>query len=391
MSPKPIKVKLNGYFQKNLGDDLFFQILLTKFPDIEFHIDINPCYITKSIAKNKNVKISLFSRVLYYPVKLILRCLRYSKLYIYFCALVNKFNKLFITRDTDYKAKLTVTGSCFFQERCEKESLDLTETSVRDKSYSLKKADLPEFIIGCNVGPVYDVEFLDELKQRFEYYYNISMRDKASYNLFSFMKNVSYAPDVVFNYDTSEFECQSKEKSVVVSLINIEHKIRELSEKDNSSYYKKLSEVIDIYLSKGYSVYIISFCKYEKDDIAAEKTMQCLNKEGAKHIVYDGDPEEILKLFSKCEYVIAGRFHAMIIAMLFNKPFFPICYDDKMKNYLLDLNYSGKWSDIKDFENYDFEFVNKNLEERCVVSVENHIKSADLHFEEFRKYVYGLK
>ncbi|MGN1123080.1 MAG: polysaccharide pyruvyl transferase family protein [Eubacterium sp.] len=390
MNSKQIKVKLNGYFQKNLGDDLFFEILFSKFPDVEFYVDISPCYVTKSIAKNKNVKIGVFTKILYRPVKLILKCLKYSRLYIYFCALVNKFNRFFNSNGADYKAKLSVTGSCFFQQRCESEPLDLKKTSVCNKSYFLNKAVVPEFIVGCNVGPVYDVEFLEELKHRFEGYYNVSMRDKASYNLFSFMENVSYAPDIVFNYDTSKYSGLPKERSIVISLINIEHKINELSKKDNSLYYEKLAEIINQYSSLGYKVYIVSFCKYEKDDIAAKKTMKLLNKKAVKHIVYDGDPEEILKLFSQCEYVIAGRFHAMILAMLFKKPFFPICYDDKMKNYLFDLNYSGNWLDIKDFEGCDFEFVNSNLAENRIVPVEKHIESADLHFEKFRKYIYDL-
>ena len=47
------------------------------------------------------------------------------------------------------------------------------------------------------------------------------------------------------------------------------------------------------------------------------------------------------------EYVIATRFHAMILGLAENKPVLPIIYSDKTINVLNDLNFEGEIIDLR--------------------------------------------
>lgn len=54
-----------------------------------------------------------------------------------------------------------------------------------------------------------------------------------------------------------------------------------------------------------------------------------------------------IKLISQCDSVIATRYHAMILGMLFHKKIVPIVYSEKMSNVLNDMEYIGKTIDLK--------------------------------------------
>ena len=63
----------------------------------------------------------------------------------------------------------------------------------------------------------------------------------------------------------------------------------------------------------------------------------------------------------------------MILSMLFKKPFAPICYSDKMFNYLNDIGFKGEIINIRNLDKIDFQTINYNFENNIVVDVKEHI------------------
>lgn len=96
--------------------------------------------------------------------------------------------------------------------------------------------------------------------------------------------------------------------------------------------------------------------------------------------------ELILNEIAASEYIIAGRFHAMILAMLFGKPFLPICYNDKMYNYLNDIHFDGVTLGVSNID-FDFEIFDRNRKENKTVDITDQLKYAANQFKKFDEYV----
>ena len=98
-----------------------------------------------------------------------------------------------------------------------------------------------------------------------------------------------------------------------------------------------LENNIKNYLNQGKKVYLYSFCEYEGD----EKTIDyLLNKFPDGNVIpvrYDGDLNSYLEIYSKMEYVICARFHAMILSLVANQKIYIMSYSKKIDNVVDDL------------------------------------------------------
>ncbi|KIR02075.1 hypothetical protein P261_00889 [Lachnospiraceae bacterium TWA4] len=81
------------------------------------------------------------------------------------------------------------------------------------------------------------------------------------------------------------------------------------------------------------------------------------------------------------EYIIASRFHAMVLGIIANKPVFPLVYSDKTIHVLDDINYCGKYVDIRDGKLLTYEMSRWNLDHNVVMEVEQIQKKAEEHFK----------
>ena len=71
-----------------------------------------------------------------------------------------------------------------------------------------------------------------------------------------------------------------------------------------------------------------------------------------KKYLYEGEYNKATELLGRCKYVIATRFHAVILALLFGKPVYPIIYSDKTKNVLYDIKFKGDTITINKISEY---------------------------------------
>lgn len=389
---KQIKVLAKGYFRKNLGDDLFFKILLERYPNIEFYADVYLGYYPKLLRKKKNFHIPNQVALINPFIEFVYNR-THSRKWVSLCTkyIWPVYRRLNHSFNDEFDASVFVTGSTFMEQSYKsvdtsQAPLLLKDCEIGNKSYTLTKNTYPSFLIGANVGPVYNENFLDDVKHKLEQYDNVCFRDKASYDLYSFMSNVSYAPDVVFNLDTNPYLTTTR-REIAISLIDLER--NELQLKHIDLTYKKIVDVIERYMENGYNVNLISFCKNQGDEFAVQHIQKLVhNKRHLKAYCYNGsNTDKILSLFARCEYVVAGRFHAMILSMLFHKPFFPICYSDKMFNYLNDIDFKGEYIDIHSLNKIDFELVNSNLQNKIAADISEHIKNASLQFAAFDDFI----
>ena len=92
----------------------------------------------------------------------------------------------------------------------------------------------------------------------------------------------------------------------------------------------------------------MSFCEgYGDNEITDELYDSLTEKKNVERLFYNGDNlARILNSIAKSEYMIATRFHAIILGLVYNLKVLPISYSIKTENMLKSLGY---WEDIYEF------------------------------------------
>lgn len=177
------KILIDGYFDFNLGDDLFIIVLLERFPNTHFYIFANSNY-SKVFSNYKNLHIINNNSILF--------------------KVMNKFSNLFNRRfyflllQKFMDGTLLIGGSLFIQKnKIYKSMIKKLNCEVRNSKY---------FICGANFGPYYTEDYYQLYKKIFQNCVDISFRDKYSYDLFFDLKNVRLNPDIVFSLKREYFD-----------------------------------------------------------------------------------------------------------------------------------------------------------------------------------------
>lgn len=314
-----MKILLDMYLNKNLGDDLFLKIISERYDNCSFVIQPLCNYKKNELPKNVESIRNIITRFLN--------------------VLGNHFHKSFVTNYLKKKCDyyITLGGSMFIENN--NKNID---SSLYNKYFKINK---PYFIIGSNFGPYKTNKYYTSYHKVFKDAKDVCFRETYSKKLFSDLKNVRSASDLVFSLDTSNYK-KTNEKKVTISIIDLEN--REELKGYSISYKNKIISIIEYFQSKKYSINLMSFCKSEGDEKAINDIyLNCINKSNINIINYNGNIDEALNILSTSEYIIATRFHAMILGFLFNKKVLPIIYSEKTKNVLEDCNYKGTIIDIK--------------------------------------------
>ncbi len=315
---------LYGYYGHNFGDDAFFDMLFRRYPDIMFYIVLEPSY-AEFFSHYPNVRFYDNTRTLVQKV--------------------NNFGNKLKIRDLFEKLLIRITngaihiGGSIYQQVGDWE-LDCEMRKGR------KQVFRHFFSISNNFGPYTTEEYKNLWENRFKKWDDVCFRDKYSYKLFSNVKTVRYAPDLLFAYP---IENRPSEKKICVSVINPYLEGRRISKSDAENYEKTLTDTVKKYISDGYRISLLCFCNYEKDEETALRILSSLSQEEkdfVKCVSYTGNLKEITDEISDCETVVATRFHAMIFGYAAGKKVLPVCYGDKMTNVIEDLHLSDNYIKI---------------------------------------------
>lgn len=329
-----MRILLDLYLEKNLGDDLFLVSILKRYPNHHFYVFTQLGY-TSFEQDYPNLSIIKLNKYLNYLV-------HKSK---------NKINmmKRFV-RKHNIDALVLIGGSIFIEfpnwQWLYNERLSLWNY--------FKQASKPVYIIGSNFGPYESEEFISAYENAFNAVTDICFRDLNSYNLFKGSPNIRLEADAVFALEDTA--SRTKPKTVGISIIDLE--ARGQLATYNESYISQISNWVNQFVKDGYKVTLLSFCKNEGDEKQIQKIIATLDStENVDRLLYNGDVKDYLNAFSSFEKVIATRFHSIVLSILYKKQVFSLNYSRKSENLINDHQLEIGMASIEQMPSIDYDYV----------------------------------
>lgn len=390
-----MKILIKACTNGNFGDDLFIKIILErykKYNNINFYILVYDSTMY-SYYSEEYPNVTLIP----YPVpNLFVRgAVKIFEKIFHLEGILKKtaykivYRKLFQNR---YNLFINIGGSQFAEHVGEK----FVISNWLEKLFAQKvKAD-KKLLLNINFGPYSTSEFVDECKSIFECYDDVCFRDYFSYNLFKVLKNVRYAPDIALTIDTNNLNtCSSG--IIGINVIDLGENIRTLGERKNFliNYEHLIDSVVIKLLERNYKVRFLGFCNSKTEIEYIKKLMYKYNERIGKltnisYVQYDvKNISEFIKSISECDGILATRFHAMILAFRLRKIVYPICYDNKLINFLNSIDYQGPFSILSDLGNAEdiVEYITSNS---GVVLSEKTISESYKQFLLLDQYIYDI-
>jgi len=332
-----MKIFIKLYTALNLGDDLFFKILLERYPDVQFVLPAPSAY--KEVFRNYE-NVSIVENILSSRKNFIQKTFEFlirNFLPDIYRKKIHSETKDFLKKQSNgCEAFISMGGSIFMQPRNLTVYVDVEYYKVVNSYFKNL------FFLGCNFGPYSDQSYKESYRGIFRQAADVCFREKLSYDIFSDLNNVRYSPDIVFGLNYKDQK--KRDKSVGFSIVTARNKT------NKERYISKYAELVELYQNRGYEIYLFSFCKKQGDeDVINDITDLLRSKTNINKVFYNGNIDTFLDLYSSVEKMFCGRFHSMILSMLFNQKIYPVIYSKKMTNVLDDINYQGKVIFMEDF------------------------------------------
>lgn len=199
-----MKIYVDMYLAKNLGDDLFLYILSHKFPEIEFTVNYYGDDYGEVFSEYANVikpNYTVFNKIL-------------NRVHIY--DYINDADRI----SKKYDALLFLGGSIFREEYYWREEYEKRYRLVE----AFNKKNKSIWILGANFGPVKTKKFIEDYGRLFENCTDVCFRDKYSFNLFRKIENIRYAPDIVYCLqDFLKLKRKNIKREIAISVIEPNH------------------------------------------------------------------------------------------------------------------------------------------------------------------------
>ena len=360
-------VMIYGYYGTNLGDDLFFEKLITRYPDIMFFVFYFQRY-REFFEKFDNVK--------FYACEdpLVAKISRFGNKF----KICDFFEQLLLKRSN---ATVHIGGSIYQQ---------IGDYELDYKMRTRRKQPLkPFYSISCNFGAYKTEEYKLKWRKQFKKYKDICFRDRYSYNLFSDLKSVRYAPDLLFSYKGENAVEQAG--SVAISILDPFIENRKIGSEAAEAYCAALTKTICDLVNSNKKVTLVGFCELEGDGAFINDLLVRLPeniRESVAVMNYSFDTkEQTLNTLSSAEYIIGTRLHSVILGLAMGKKVLPITYNQKINHILDDIGYNQPIVDLNSISTYkEIGFVNL-LKEIEPFDVSDYSNSDDLQFEKLDKFL----
>lgn len=326
-----MNIFLMAYARKNLGDDLFVKMLLERYPMHNFYMNTRDLKWLDKLNEYENLNVSIGE---------------------------DTDEELYKHDVNEYDAYIYIGGSIFMEGG---KVYNLSE-KFYDFVRRCKENNKPFCYVSSNYGPYQTQEYFELSRKNFEKCTDICFRDKYSYDLFKDITSVRYAPDFAFTYEINNEDKIDNSVGISIIDLSIRNDLKDLQ----TEYINCLVNNIRNYLSSGKKVYLYSFCEYEGDERTLNSILEHFtDKDNIYDIRYDGDVDKFLNIYSKMEYMICSRFHAMILSTIAKQKMYVISYSNKITNVINDLELNIPVLNFKDVT------CNKNIVLDDFVCVEN--------------------
>ena len=307
----------------NVGDDLFIHKLVSSYPDIRFVLMASRPY-REMFARYRNVTV-------YEEEGFLLRAGKKLR--------IDDRIRWRISHECDYAVLI---GGSIFQEYpgWENQHQWYRELFNNDRLYFL----------GCSWGVCRTKRYEEEMRGVFSGVRDICFRDRRSYSTFSELPNVRYAPDILFGFDWSPYAQIREKKQVLISTVNCRSENIGLDAHE-ARYHQFLGSLTEDFVARGYRVVFCAFWEGDGDLAAARMIQAALPprvQAQTSVVSYCGtNMEQILELIAESEYMVATRFHAMVLGLGAGKKVLPLIYHIKLRNVLEDLSFRSPYYDIR--------------------------------------------
>ncbi len=363
-------VMLYGYYGMNLGDDLFFEKLLTRYPDVMFFVYFSQNY-RAFFEKYDNVKFYAIEDDFVRRINQIGTKVKIREL----------FELLLLMRSD---ATVHIGGSIY--QQVGDYNLDYNMRKRRKQPFK------PFFSISCNFGTFKDQTFKNMWRRQFVKYKDICFRDKYSYNLFSDIKAVRYAPDLLFSYkkpDAAEIA-----GSVAISVFNPFLEIRKISPAVGEAYRATLVKTICDLVSQGRQVSLVGFCTFEGDSAFIDDLLEHIPLKIREYVCVKNysfeTKQDIINLLASSEYIIGTRLHSIILGLAWGKKVIPIIYNSKIKHILCDIKYNQLTIDLDEISKYAQSGLAQYFGDISPFDANELSNSDELQFERLDKFLLNI-
>lgn len=375
------KILLLAYMNINFGDDMFVKTICNFFPEEEFVIEA-PAKYQEIYSDVGNLNILADIPINRFNKKLN-RALSKTKL-----------NRLHPIRDImfkKYKAIVYVIGGLFdeddiWYDNIKKFGLDVMKEKMW--RYSLNSYT-PFYLLGCNMTRINTEAYKTQMTYLFTGITDICFRDRFSYEHFSNLKNVRYAPDIVFNFNCNEN--RTRKNNVVISVWGALTQCEKLpqwkwAEKYWDRYKKLICESIKYFQNISMSICLLALCKDEGDLEGCQQIYDnCDIKDNIDIELYDGNLNETISIFETAGFILGSRFHSVIMALNSKTPFFSIAYENKTIQLLKDIGYQAPSAYIETIDNHTLNDIDYVFKRREITNVEYLKKEAKNQFKVLKK------
>lgn len=304
-----MKVLLEAFVDNNFGDNLFLHIITSQNPEHQFYM------------------------------------LEQEKYAASYKILQEKIPNLKVCRGESFVSEMDamcVVGGDLFWDRAD-------YSKLISHARSVKKRGGKVVFWGFSLFPKYTWYTWFDLMVLFSQADQIVVREEESYRQLKkhipWLKVVA-ATDLAFTTDVTELKKGHVQKGLLG--VSIRKKIEHSSSTNYPKYCKAVAGMIQDYLaeSEEHEVCFLALSTGVHDDreVAEDIKKLCgeLYQGRISCSVFDGDVENYMKEIQKCEKLLCTRFHALVFAILLEKAYLPIIYEEKMDRLLHAIGYEGE-------------------------------------------------
>lgn len=267
-----MNILLDGYFDRNFGDDVMQETVISSFPEHSFFVNFKEREMLAHLEKYENVFINQSAQ------------------------------------NIDMHLSVIGTGFMYNGKRQKAERIFSLLKSEKNK---YKKSAL----INCSMEPIADNTARWLVKNALNRYGLITCRDEGSLDIIKGVHSgaVKMYEDIVFSSGIDRYAKKADEGALGIA------PVRRIYSDGNYDYLKKLAEAADYYVEKhNKKVLLFAFDSGMENDIAATLSIKNMMKhsEQAEIVIYNSDIKRFVENICRCSLFVTSRFHGLITALM---------------------------------------------------------------------------